>query len=60
MFSLEDDGYWHASSIAYNEETGEYEFMKAPNHPTIQLELDAYNKNRRFKRKYQLDSTSTP
>lgn len=60
MFILEKDGYWHANSIAYNKDTGEYEFMKSPNHPTIQLELDAYNKNKKFKKNYQLDSTSIP
>lgn len=45
MFSWnEKDKGFHASSVALNQETGEYEFMKAPNHSTTQLELDWYNK----------------
>ncbi len=61
MYKKEKDGY-HANSIAFNEETGEYEFMKSPNHPTIQYELDWFNSNKakNFRSKYQLDSTSIP
>lgn len=45
MFSWDDDDKaFHANSVALNQETGEYEFMKAPNHSTTQLELDWYNK----------------
>ena len=39
MFHLEN-GVWHAYSVAENPETGDIEFMKAYNHPTIQKELD--------------------
>lgn len=61
MYKKEKDGY-HANSIAFNEETGEYEFMKSPNHPTIKYELDWFNsdKAKKFRNKYQLDSTSIP
>lgn len=61
MYKKEKDGY-HANSIAFNEETGEYEFMKSPNHPTIKYELDWFNSNKakKFRNKYQLDSTSIP
>lgn len=61
MYKKEQDGY-HANSVAFNKETGEYEFMKSPNHPTIQYELDWFNSNKakNFRNKYQLDSTSIP
>lgn len=39
MFTLEDDG-WHAYTGAWNQ-NDEYEFMKAPNHPTVHYELDS-------------------
>jgi hypothetical protein len=35
MFKKEEDGYYHAPSVILNPKTGEYEFMKSPNHPTI-------------------------
>lgn len=56
MFSLERDGYWHSGSIAYNKDVDEYEFVKSPNHPTIQYELDWYNspEGYEFAKKYQL------
>lgn len=61
MFRFDEtDGYWHANSIAYNKETGEYEFMKKPTHKTLQLELDEYNRNSDFNSKYKLDTLSTP
>lgn len=45
MFSWDKkDKAFHANSVALNQETGEYEFMKAPDHSTTQLELDWYNK----------------
>jgi hypothetical protein len=36
--------------------------MKSPNHPTIKYELDWFNsdKAKKFRNKYQLDSTSIP
>lgn len=60
MYSLEEDG-WHASTVAYNEDTDEYEFMKASNHPTIQYELDWYNSDDpeavEFRKEYELQKT---
>ena len=62
MFTLEDDG-WHAYTGAWNQ-NDEYEFMKAPNHPTVHYELDWYNSDaedaKEFRKNYQLDSTSIP
>lgn len=43
MFTLEDDGYWHAHTVQYNEATDEYEFMKSPKHDTIHFEEEWYN-----------------
>lgn len=44
MFELNrTDGLWHSGTVAFNEETGEYEFVKSPNHPTIHKEIDWYN-----------------
>jgi len=28
MFTKENDGYYHANTVAYNKDTDEYEFMK--------------------------------
>ena len=41
MFSLEDDGYYHARSVMQNE-NGDYEFMKSKNHPTRWMETGWY------------------
>jgi hypothetical protein len=42
MFSWnEDDKSFHSSSVAQNE-NGEYEFMKFPNHSTVRMETDWY------------------
>lgn len=61
MFTFEDDGLWHANSVAYNSDTDEYEFMKASNHPTLQFELDWYNSDDpeavKFRNDYELQKT---
>jgi hypothetical protein len=46
MFTLEDDGMYHGYSIAWNPETGYGEFMKSKNHPSVWMELEAYNKKK--------------
>lgn len=59
MFHLEDDGYYHASSIAWNDK-GEGEFIKNRNHETIGLEIGSYlrDKNHPLRNKeYILDAT---
>lgn len=69
MFSQQEDfddngkslGFsWHANTIAWNPETGEGEFMKSPNHKTIQKEIDWYNSKdgQNFKRQYELVKSS--
>lgn len=61
MFTLEDDGLYHSSSVAYNKDKDEYEFMKAPNHPTLNKELDWYNGDKdgapEFRNDYELDKS---
>jgi hypothetical protein len=51
----------HLYSAYENPETGEYEFMKSRNHPTISEELDWYYSNNpdavEFRRKYKLDDS---
>lgn len=58
MFTLEDDGYYHASTVAYNEDIDEYEFMKSPNHDTIHFEEEWYNSDKpdaiEFRKNYEL------
>lgn len=59
MFHLEDDGYYHASTIAWNDK-GEGEFIKNRNHETIGLEIGSYlrDKNHPLRSKeYILDAT---
>ena len=46
MFIKESDGFYHANSVAENKETGEIEFMKAPNHKTAWMEEAAYNSSK--------------
>jgi len=54
-------GKKHLNSVYRNPQTGEYEFMKSKNHPTIQYELDWYNSNDpeavKFRQNYSLDTT---
>lgn len=59
MFTQEKDG-WHASTIAWNPETGEGEFMKSPDHPSIQYEIDWYNSDNGsdFRSEYELVKSS--
>lgn len=50
----------HLNSVYENKQTGNYEFMKSKNHPTLKLELDWYNSNENnaidFRNKYSLDT----
>lgn len=67
MFTLEDDTdesgklvkRWHAKSVAFNPETGEYEFMKSANHSSLKKELEWYDsdKAKDFREKYELVKT---
>ena len=59
MFTQEKDG-WHASTIAWNPKTGEGEFMKSPDHPSIQQEIDWYNSDNGsdFRSEYELVKSS--
>lgn len=58
MFTLLEDG-WHANSVAENPETGEIEFMKPYNHPTLYKELEWYNSDdgAEFRSQYELVKT---
>lgn len=63
MYTLEDDGYYHADSVAYNKDNDTYEFMKSPDHPTVDLELLQYWNNpdlEEFRNNYGLDLDSNP
>lgn len=71
MFSLESDydkngkylgKSWHAPSVSENPETGDVEFMKYPDHPTINEELKWFNspKAASFRRNHRLDTDSEP
>lgn len=57
--SVEDleAGKNHLRSAYENPETGEYEFVKRKDHPTIQMELDEYEKDEDFKKRYRLDKS---
>lgn len=59
MFTQEKDG-WHASTIAWNPKTGEGEFMKSPDHPSIQEEVNWYNSDNgaKFRSEYELVKSS--
>ena len=52
MYILEDDGLYHAKSVAKNGE--EYEWIKSINHPSRGMELMWYEFNPDFKKKYQI------
>lgn len=64
MFTMNDeDKMWHAGTVAYNQAADEYEFMKSPDHPTIGMEVDAYNNSpemAEFRQNYYLDQSTTP
>lgn len=51
MFTLEDDGFYHAQSVAYNPELDEYEFMKMPGHKTIWMEVEGWYNGMNFEPK---------
>ena len=61
MFTKEDDGFYHAHSVAYNKEKDEYEFMKSRNHPTFAKELQWYNGDKdgapEFRKNYIIDKS---
>ena len=57
MFTMEDDGFYHAPSV----EPNTLRFLKPKNHPTLQYELDWYNSDNPdaidFRSKYDLDTS---
>jgi hypothetical protein len=56
MFTMEDDGFYHAPSV----EPNTLRFLKPKNHPTLQYELDWYNSDNPdaadFRSKHDLDT----
>lgn len=54
MFTYEDDGLWHANSVAENKNTGEIELMKPNHHPTRYMEEMEYWKNKDFNSRYKV------
>lgn len=52
MYTLEDDGFYHASSIAWTQ-NGDAEFMKPNVHPTKHFEDEFYESNPEFQKKYR-------
>lgn len=70
MFKLQEDfdqngkslgQSWHANSVAENPITGEIEFMKSPDHPTIKYEIEWYNSDSpdavEFRKNYELQKS---
>lgn len=59
MVAFARDKDAHLYSVYKSPETGEYEFMKRKDHPTIQQELDWYNSDegREFRERYDLDTS---
>lgn len=57
--SLKDlkTGKNHLRSAYLNPKTGVYEFAKRKNHPTIKMELDFYNRDKNFRKQYELDTS---
>ena len=55
---------YHAPSVVFNNETGEYEFLKSAKHPTIRKELDWYYSDdpeaTEFRNQYDLDDSGYP
>lgn len=43
MFALQDDGFYHGNSVAFNQDTGEYEWIKGPGHGTRWMEKTFYD-----------------
>ena len=52
MYTLEDDGFYHANSIAWTP-NGDAEFMKPNVHPTKHFEDEFYESNPKFQKKYR-------
>lgn len=52
MYTLQDDGFYHANSIAWTPE-GDAEFMKPNVHPTKHFEDEFYESNPEFQKKYR-------
>ena len=52
MYTLEDDGFYHANSIAWTQ-NGDAEFMKPNVHPTKHFEDEFYESNPKFQKKYR-------
>ena len=54
------DGYYHFSSLGYDEENDEYHFLKKKGHPTLHYEFDWLNSNDpeavEFRNNYHYDS----
>lgn len=45
MVKFAKDPNYHLGTVAYNEDTDEYEFLKGKNHNTVQKEIDWYYSN---------------
>lgn len=58
-FASQED--YHLPSVAYNQKTDTYDFLKSKDHPSLQYELDWYNGDSPeatdFRSKYMLDTT---
>lgn len=61
MKNFAEDDQAHLPSVAYDEATDTYEFLKDSQHPTLHYELDWYNSDDPeavdFRSKYRLDTT---
>lgn len=64
MYKLDKkDGLYHAGSVAYDKENDVYEFMKSPDHPTVDMELMQYwnsPEQAQFREEWGLDMDSNP
>lgn len=58
-FASQED--YHLPSVAYNQKTDTYDFLKSKDHPSLQYELDWYNGDSPeatdFRSRYMLDTT---
>ena len=61
MKKFAKDSNFHLRSVYENPKSGEYEFMKSKDHPTVNKELDWYYSNEKdatdFRNKYDLDKS---
>lgn len=55
MYTMNDDGYYHANSVAYNNNTDNYEILKSVAHPSRMWEQVAYFSNPEFNKQYYQD-----